>query len=180
MSFDCRISWWSALGDTQPAARKHIQIRYSSMNETRRATHRPATCAASLGGLSGPPRPNRASPEGRRAAAPGAARDAPRVRLLPVTRPAPPARQPGLVPVNAGAASDAALGKSLLSRQNSLRTSNRVRPCAEPSHHHKPLDLKYFNIVQTAACCSSSISLGSRCMRRISDGFLPSMRDVTG
>ena len=41
---------------------------------------------------------------------------------------------------------------------------------------HSPLALKYFNKVQTAACCSSSISLGSRCMRRISDGFLPSVR----
>ena len=49
-----------------------------------------------------------------------------------------------------------------------------------PRGSHNPLALKYFNRLQTAACCSSSISLGSRCMRRISDGFLPSMRGRIG
>ena len=75
-------------------------------------------------------------------------------------------------------------GRPLRRRRNeghalllSLRRSRRRRLAGAA---HNPFALKYFSSVQTAACCSSSISFGSRCMRRISDGFLPSIRAATG
>ena len=59
--------------------------------------------------------------------------------------------------------------------RQSARRVHSSRPEA-----HNPLALKYFNRVQTAACCSSSIAFGSRCAKRISDGFLRSMGAATG
>ena len=71
-------------------------------------------------------------------------------------------------------------GKVLKVSRAGMSSSQCLGSRASRRSSYSPLDLKYFNMVQTAACCSSSISFGSRYMRRTSDGFLASIPNMPG